>query len=382
MRKETISVEDRLFTNAPAFDFFQAVRVLSRLDPSRRPVGHAGPPRDEVVRFRAHLSLDFPASAVYDLAAATRDLAAPLMTVSFFGLYGPSGILPQHYTEHLIDQHLRGKKAEREKDKEPFRAWLDLFNHRLISLFFRAWEKYRFYLAYERGAFAQPEPDPFTQALFSLIGLGVKPLRDRLRVRVRETAAEGRTRERVLARIDDLALLYYSGLFRQRPRSAVALRAILEDYFDLPVEVQQFHGRWLHLDAAGRSRLGRNNSRLGIDTVAGEKVYEVQSKLRLRIGPLRRAQFDEFLPDRSPTGRRKALFLLIHLTRLFLGPELDFDVQIVLRAADVPPLSMKTGGPGLGPRLGWNTWTCTHTVEQDADDPVFEGQEVYWLRGK
>jgi type VI secretion system protein ImpH len=369
------SVEDRLFLDPPAFDFFQAVRVLSRLDPSRRPVGQAGPPRDEVVRFRAHLACDFPPSSIYDLQPPSRDLTAPLMTVTFFGLYGPSGILPRHYTDYLF----RLQREAKGQDKHALRAWLDLFNHRLISLFYRAWEKYRFPLAYESGAFAQPEPDPFTRAVFSLVGLGMPPLRDRLRVACRERVG-GRTRERVLARIDDLAVLYYAGLLARRPRSAVGLRQILEDFFDLPVQVQQFHGRWMAFEESSRWGLGEANSRLGVDAVAGERVFDVQSKLRLRIGPLAREQFDEFLPDKSPSPKRKAMFLLTHLARLYLGPAVDFDVQVVLRAQDVPPCRMRAGaGAGLGPRLGWNTWLCTHTAERDADDAVFEGDEVYWV---
>jgi type VI secretion system protein ImpH len=368
-----MNIAERLFAEGYAFDFFQAVRILGRLDPSRRPVGQAGPPRDEVVRFRALTSLTFPPSAIDEIQPPTRDLSTPIMTVTFFGLTGPSGILPRHYTEHLIRQEREAKG----KEKYAFRAWLDLFNHRLISLFYRAWEKYRFYLAYERGAYAQPEPDPFTGALFSIVGLGMASLRDRLRIACRQEEG-GRPHERVLARIDDLALLYYGGLLSQRPHSAVGLQAILEDFFDLPVQVQQFHGRWLEFDSGGQSRLGEANCGLGVDLTAGERVYDVQSKIRLRVGPLARTRFDALLPDRAPVPERKALFLLVQLARLYLGPELDFDVQVVLRKADVPPCRMKLGA-GFGPHLGWNTWLCTHIVEQDADDAVFEGEEVYWV---
>ncbi|HVS38694.1 MAG TPA: type VI secretion system baseplate subunit TssG [Gemmataceae bacterium] len=393
-----MNIADRLYADGAAFDFFQAVRVLARRDPTRRPVGLAASPREEVVRFRTPASLTFPASSIDEIRPPSGDLPMPIMTVTFFGLTGPSGALPRHYTEYVMRQERDGKGEE----KHAFRAWLDLFNHRLISLFYRAWEKYRFYLAYERGAYARPEPDPFTAALFSLIGLGSPSLRGRLRVACREQEEEGPPTilttvrgeglshlastlgsggrgsgpERVLARIDDLALLYYAGLLAQRPHSAVGLQAILEDFFGLPVRVQQFLGRWMLFDAAGQSKLGEANCGLGQDVTAGERVYDVQSKVRLRIGPLPRARFDAFLPDRSPVPERKAIFLMIHLTRLYLGPELDFDIQVVLRAADVPPCRMKTGA-GFGPRLGWNTWICTHTVEQDADDAVFEGEEVY-----
>src|SRR5262249_36542598 len=156
------------------------------------------------------------------------------MTVAFLGLTGPSGVLPRHYTELL----LRMEREANGSEKRALRAWLDLFNHRLISLFYRAWEKYRFYVAYERGEHAGREPDAFTQVLFSLAGLGVPKLRGRLRVVTPEGPGE-----RTVARIDDLALLHYSGYLAQRPRCATSLEALLGDYFGLAVRVEQFRGQ-------------------------------------------------------------------------------------------------------------------------------------------
>jgi type VI secretion system protein ImpH len=363
-----MTVAEHLFAEGYEFRFFQAVRLLQRLDPARKPVGRASLPREEAVRFRAHLSLSFAASDVYEiLRPAGEDRPVPLMTVTFMGLTGPKGVLPLHYTELLmrLDRDARGEV------RHASRAWLDQFNHRLISLFYRAWEKYRFPLAYERGEAFGPEPDPFTNCLFSIVGLGMRPLRERLRV---EKAADEDRRE-VLGRIDDLALLHFGGLLTQRPRSAVGLQALLEDYFGLSLQVLQFQGQWLHLGAANQSRLGGGNSLLGVNVVAGERVWDVQSKVRLRLGTLRRSRFDTFLPDRSPVAERKAFFLLCHLTRLYLGPDFDFDVQLVLCAADVPACQLAEGD-GLGPRLGWNTWLCSRPATRDADDAVFEGETV------
>jgi type VI secretion system protein ImpH len=365
------SLDERLFAEGFAFDFFQAVRVLERLQPGRKAVGQAGPPDQEVVRFRAHLSLNFPPSAIYEIAPPAGEPSSPLMTVSFLGLTGPSGVLPRHYTEML----LRLDREARGPERYALRAWLDLFNHRLIALFYRAWEKYRFYLAYERGTFALAEPDTFTRALYSLVGLGMAPLRNRLRVGTVERV-DGRPREKVLARIDDLALLHYGGILAQRPRSAVMLAALLGDYFGLAVEVGQVHGQWLQLDSGNQSQLGADNCELGVSMVAGERVWDVQSKLRLRLGPLRRAEFDAFLPDPTAVPQRKAFFLLAHLVRLYVGPDLDFDVQMVLWAADVPECQLDDSG-GLGPRLGWNTWLGSEARADDAEDAVFAGEEVF-----
>jgi type VI secretion system protein ImpH len=369
------SVEERLFTEGYAFDFFQAVRVLERLAPDRQPVGRTGPPGAETVRFRAYLSLGFPPSALYEVNRPTPDLPVPTMVVTFFGLTGPSGILPRHYTELLLGEE-RDRKGQ---EKRALRDWLDLFNHRLLALFYRAWEKYRFFIPYARGEFDRADPDPFTRCLLSLVGLGLPPLRNRLRVSRWEPDQEG-GHARDLAKIDDLALLHYSGFLSHRPRCAGSLEALLADYFQLPMRVQQFQGQWLVLDPTNQSRLGDpdGNCDLGVNLVAGERVWDVQNKIRVRLGPLRYSRFAEFLPDRAPVSRHKAFFLLVHLVRLYVGPELDIDVQLVLAAEDVPACHLEADADG--PRLGWNTWVTSGGFSHDALDAVFDGEEVYEVR--
>jgi type VI secretion system protein ImpH len=297
------------------------------------------------------------------------------MTVAFLGLTGPSGILPRHYTELLLRLDREGKGPE----KNALRDWLDLFNHRLISLFHRAWEKYRFYIPYARGEYSRTDLDAFTRALYSLIGLGFQSQQNRLRVSVWEQRAE-EPEERVLGGVDDLSLLFYSGFLAHRPRSAVALEALLQDYFQLKVTIQQFQGQWLHLDPSNQSTLSPGNNLLGVNVVAGERVWDVQGKFRIRLGPMRYATFSEFLPDRAVTTQRKAFYLLAHLVRYYVGAEFSFDVQLVLKAEDVPPCQL-ADGPGGGPRLGWNTWIISKTLDHDADDALFEGEELRWING-
>jgi len=372
-RRGPRTLERQLFEEGYSFDFFQAVRVLAKLDPTRQPVGRAGSPAREIARFRAHASLSFPPSAIYDIERSGEGRPAPLMIVAFLGLTGPSGILPRHYTELL----LRIDREVKHDEKHSLRDWLALFDHRLISLFYRAWEKYRFWIPYERGEYRLPEPDPFTRSLLSFIGLGMKPLRDRLGVSIIETI-DDQEREKPLARIDDLALLHYSGFLAQRTRNAISLEAMLQDYFQMPVRVRQFQGQWLLIGAGNQSRLAEGNNQLGLNVVAGERVWDVQSKFRVRVGPLRYPQFNEFLPDSAPVPRRKSFFLLSHLIRLYAGMELDFDVQLILKAEDVPPCRLDESD-GIGARLGWNTWLCSQPPLADADEAVFEGDPLRWI---
>lgn len=371
------SVRDKLFAEPFEFDFFQAVRVLERAQPGRKPVGLDHAPADEVARFRAHLSLAFPPSQIVALDRPTEDRPNPLATVTFFGLYGPSGVLPTHYTQMMMDivRDVRGP------ERRSLRDWLDLFDHRFVSHFYRAWEKYRFFIPFERGEARGKEPDTFTLAVRSLMGLGSAGHRGRLEVRHAELDARNRTHDwgqahevPALARIDDIALLYYAGFFAQKPRNVTNLRLMLGDYFRVPVEVQQFRGQWLPLAPETQTRLGGHGS-LGIDAVAGDRVWDVQSRFRVRVGPLAYRQFEDLLPDRTPLSERKTFFLFAQLARLFAGPELDFDLQLVLAAAEVPELVL-ADGPGAGPRLGWNAWLISTTPAAPADDAVFDAEWV------
>jgi type VI secretion system protein ImpH len=363
-------VSDLLFADGPAFDFFQAVRLLERLYPERKAVGREALPETEVVRFRSLASLAFPPSSIYEVEPPNADRQMSRIVQTFLGLTGPSGVLPRHYTQMLLDLGRDVKGPERRSLGD----FLALFDHRVVSLFYRAWEKYRFFVPYERGEAWWTEPDAFTSALYSLIGMGTPRLRGRLRVANRTDVEEAQ--ERPLARVEDLALLYYAGFLTQRPRNAANLSAMLTDYFDLPAAVKQFQGQWLLLEKSDQTCLGAHGA-LGVSAIAGDRVWDVQAKFRIKLGPLKRHRFEEFLPDKSATPRRKSLFLLAQLTRLYAGPELDFDLQLMLEATEVPPC--RIGGDGFGARLGWNTWLLSKPRDADADDAIFVADENVWL---
>lgn len=372
------SVQAQLFAEPYTFDFFQAVLLLERVLPECRPVGFEGAPRNEVVRFGVTQSTAFPASSIHDIHLPSKPFEPPTMLVNFMGLTGPSGVLPRHYTELLVRLSRQAKGSE----KDALAAWFDLFNHRLISLFFRAWEKYRFNIPYSRGEYNDRDPDAFTTALLSTAGLGMSPLRNRLVVSTWEAGSESTgigTTAKQVAKIDDLSLIYFSGLLSQRPRTAINLQALLAGYFRLPTSVVQFQGQWLTLEDLNQSKLQRHaNNQLGMNAVVGERVWDLQSKVRIRLGTLTYQQFVELLPDRAGVPERKTFFLLSHLTRLYLGAELDFDVQLVLQGDQVPEVQLDSSKP-VGPRLGWNTWLRSEPFQHDADDAVFEGDDARWL---
>jgi type VI secretion system protein ImpH len=335
-------LEQLLFEEGYRFDFFQAVRLLERLYPDHQPVGRDANPSREVGRFHALLSLSFPPSAVHEIAPPKDGSGPAHMTVAFMGLIGASGVLPRHYTE-LVQERVRRKDSA-------LRDFLDLFNHRLISLFYRAWEKHRFPIAYEQAITRGEWPDRFSQYLFDVIGLGTKGLRDRQAVA-------------------DEVFLYYAGLLGQHPRSASALEGILRDYFGAPVAVQQFVGQWLPLPEASRSRLGPRgmNHALGTSAVAGGRVWDQQAKFTVRLGPLTFAEFCRFLPVGD------AFRTLVEMIRFCAGQECDFDIQLLLRAAEVPACRLGETSASA-PRLGWSTWLKSQAFGRDADDTILAGR--------
>jgi type VI secretion system protein ImpH len=336
------SIAELLFLAGFEFDFFQAVCLLAQLRRELKPVGTAAAPNVEVVRFRARNSLEFPPSAVHSIEEDSG--GPPYMTVAFLGLTGPKGTLPTHYTEMLLERERTGDRA--------LTDFLDIFNHRLISLFYRAWEKHHFSIGYERAHRTRSGEDPFTWYLYNLIGMGTEGLRGRLP-------------------FSDQVLLRYAGLIAQRPHSASALGGILRDYLGVPVEILQFQPRRHRLEEQDLCRPGQEtiSNQLGMGAVAGDAVWNAQAAFRVRIGPVSLTRFREFLPDGEAFRKVTAL------VRLFAERSLEFDIQPVLKAGEVPYCEL-TRNDKNAPRLGWLGWLKVKTFERDAEDAVFRAERV------
>lgn len=322
---------DQLATAAPEFEFFQAVRILQRVQPNRELVGYHGTPAHEAVRFSVPASLRFPQQPVQDLQLLQD--APPLMSVLFMGLIGPSGVLPTHLTAYVMDRVAARDHA--------MRAFLDLFQHRFVSLFYRAWERHRFAVPYERG-----DAVPFLRYLLSILGLGLPSLTQR-------------------QDIPDEALAYYSGLLSQRPRSKAGLEQILADFFQIPVQVLTLTGGWRPLDQSSWTLLdeGRVSEQLGVGVVLGDEIWDPQSRITLRIGPLTRTRYEDFLPGGKDYGPLRAF------ARFYCGDALDVDVQLVLDRTHAPALTLAVEDTEPQ-RLGWSTWLHTKPPQHDPDDAV------------
>lgn len=312
------------------FTFYQAVRLLLRLRNSAL---------DDAVHFSAHSTLSFPASEVH--ALTVRPTGPADMTVNFMGLTGPVGVLPGNYTEAIIEQERQRRHA--------LRDFLDIFNHRLIALYYAAWEKYRFAIALERGGNA----DQFMAALRAVIGIATPGLQERAG---REYSADPRSA------VPDQALCFYAGLLSRHARSAGSLQQLLASYFGVKVEIEQFVTVWRQLDVDTQCMFGDKQTpsqRLGLGAVAGDEVQDASSVVRIRLGPMSRDHYVSFLPGGDAWGPLRTLL------RMF-SDELDFEIQLVLEREQVP--ESRIGISDL--RLGWLTWMPAAARDADVSDTV------------
>ncbi len=329
------NLEEKFFDEFSSFDFFQAIRVLEKLYPEKTPVGRGITPKDELVKFRGNPSLRFPPSqigSVEKIVDRDSDQESVEMMVNFMGMIGIAGVLPVNYSEVITDRAQFRDTALWE--------FTDIFTHRMVSLFYRAWEKYRFPVQYERGN------DDFTAYLYDFTGLGTKGLRE----------GAGFSAER---------LLPYAGLVVQKPRSAVSLSQIVEDYFGVFAKIMQFYGQWLDLDRESITNLAKANSNLGENAIIGTRIWDQQSKFRLVLGPMSYSRFRDFLPNGAGIKPLKSI------VNLMTGIEFDFDVQLKLLKPQVPSCILTTRAKRR-PMLGWTSWLKSKPFENDDDQVVLQ----------
>lgn len=319
-----------LFEEPYRFEFFQAVRLFERIFPAKAPVGGDALPAQESIRFRSRIALDFPSSEIQEIRQPKDEDGAIEMLVNFMGMVGVSGVMPTHYTELVLDR-------VRHQDTAMW-SFLDIFTHRAVSMFFRAWEKYRFPVAYERGN------DDFTSYLFDIAGLGTRGLRGRMG-------------------LDDESLLPYTALIAQKPHSQNAVGNVVSDYFSVPAMIEQFYGQWLPLNKQDLTKVGVENSLLGLTAIAGSRIWHQQTKFRIKLGALAFNQFHAFLPTGSAYEKLRSI------VKFMVGLEFDFDVQLKLKAAEVPGTVLTTRAVRK-PMLGWTSFLKSQPFKADDEQLV------------
>ncbi len=308
-----------------AFDFYAAVRLLQSQAPGKPRIGHSWSPAQDPVRFAQSPALDFAPSTLERFQQSGPD-RPPVLYARHFGLFGPNGPLPLCLTEFARQRVMHhGDKT--------FVAFCNVFHHRLVSFFFRAWAD-----AQKTVDFDRPDEQNWTYYIGALVGLGMDSLLGH-------------------DQVPDRAKFFFAGRLAQQNRNAEGLEAIVREFFGIPVELQTFVGRWLDLPPDSTCELGRSraNGKLGSTAIAGSRVWTCQHHFRLHFGPMSLAEFKRMLPNGSSFQR------LRDWVRLYAGEHYSWEVELVLKGRDVPPTQLGRAG-----RLGWDTWATTGRFASDA----------------
>ena len=324
---QSLTLLAELAENPYKFEFFQALRLLEAMHPEQPGLGRTSRASQDPILLGQEPSLAFATSMLAGFEPA-REGHKGRLDVLFFGLFGPNGPMPLHLTEYARDR-------DRQEHDPTMRRFADVFHHRMLSLFYRAWAD-----AQPTVAFDRPEQSRFFDYVGSLFGLGAPGSRDH-------------------DELPDHARLYLAGLLGLQTRPAVGLEAALEEYLSVPTSIEEFSGEWLELPDENRLYLGRSarSGRLGVNTTAGGRTWYCQGLITVVCGPLAFADFRRLLPDRDSLPRVRGLI------RTYAGDELRWELRLVLRASDVPSVALGETG-----ELGWTSWLGTRSSPTDADD--------------
>jgi type VI secretion system protein ImpH len=326
-RNQTYALKLTCLENPVGLSFFQTVRRVECLFPDLPRIGHALRSSDEPVQFCQAPSLIFSPATLQGYVPPG-DNSKPRLMVNFMGLLGPQGPMPLHITDYVHDR-------EHNHDDPTLARFLDIFNHRMISLFYRAWACNRQTISYDR-----PQEDRFAAYIGSLFGMGTKLFRFR-------------------DHVPDQAKLHFSGFLTCQTRHAEGLRAILTDFFGIKTVIKEFVGQLILIPENCRCRLGEttDTATLGVNTVVGSQAWDFQQKFRIVLGPMTLKKYEQMLPG----GTRYKI--LRDWVRNYVGDALKWELQLILKAAEVPEIRLGKSGC-----LGWTTWLRTTPFETDVKD--------------
>ena len=327
--REALELAQALERAPYKYNFFQLLRMVDALHPKLPRMGCAARPADEALRLGQEPSLSFAPSMLAKFKPAS-DGRRDYLAGYFFGLFGPNGPLPLHLTEYVSDR-------EKTKHDPTFRRFADIFHHRMMALFYRAWAECEPTVQSDR-----PAEDRFATYVGSTFGIGMAALQER-------------------DVLPDSAKLHLAGRLSMQTRPVEGLQAILEELFQVPMQVEQYIGEWMTLPAESHLRLGvsPDSGNLGRTATLGGSVRGGQHKFRICCGPLDLGDFQSFLPGGT------SLQKLAATVRNYVGDELDWEVRLLCKGPEVPTTRL-----GITGQLGWTSWVGQRDGSLDAGDVI------------
>ena len=323
-----MSILKEISENPHQFGFYEAMRLIECFNKDKLRIGTTLRSKDDMVRLGQKPSSAFAPSTLASAQLEKDDLLS--LKVYFFGMFGPNGALPLHLTEYA-NERLRNARDE------SLIQFMDIFHHRMLCLFYRAWANKEPTVHYDR-----PDEDRFHVYTGSLLGIGSPEMQNR-------------------DDMQDNTKMHYVGHMSSQTHHAEGLASILQSYFQVPVRIKEFLGEWLTIPKENRCYLGTSlaGGKLGEDAVIGGKSWQRQYKFRVLIGPMELEEFEGLLP-----GKEK-MKLVATIIKNYVGLELNWDVNLILRKEKIPQTKLGSYG-----QLGFTSWLHSQPPTEDSRDFV------------
>jgi type VI secretion system protein ImpH len=304
---------DALLRKSPRLNFFQFCQLLERQ--GTLGIGTLDTAAHEPVRFCSSPKLGFPGTELVSVESGT---VRPIVRTSFLGLYGVNAAMASHFIDDI---------ALRRSGHEAVMAFLDMFNHRIATLLYRAWRKYRYVATWQIGA-----SDEISRHLLCLAGFGIGD----------KAQSAGLSESRVLGLL---------GLLTQRTRTAEGLQGVIA--IAVPgagVLVDMWHPVWMALDAPARIGPAKHSSaKLGRDHVLGRRMTDKSATVRVTLMPTNVGQVNDLLPD-APLHRE-----VMSLLRVYIGHKVDVVLRMDIPTSLAPLLRLGRTAGAVNGRLAWTT---------------------------
>lgn len=323
----------KLQSRPDRFGLYTALRAVECAHPDQPRIGQASHLVDEPFRIAQMPSMNFAASSISNVDQTKQGQIRIWQSV--LGLFGPNGPLPLHLTETAW------QRLHNHSDPT-ITGFLNLFHHRLLSLFYRARADAEPALHFDR-----PHQDRFQDYVGSLCGLGTEAFRDR-------------------DAMPDMAKLHFAGRLGSQAKNSEGLEEILATYLQLPIRIEQFAGQWIALPIDSRNAIGtrRSTSLLGRSATIGSHVWDCQQKFRIVVGPVNLDDYERLLPGGDSLKRLRAV------VRNYLGHELQWEVQVRIQKDAVPRMQL-----GVQGSLGWRDWLSNEPMPAERGDLVLQDDE-------
>lgn len=287
------------------YDFHCAIQRIEQMHPEAASLGEGDDPSHEAVILKSHISDAIPD---HELHTIENERTRPIVWMNLVSLGGRGGPLPEVYSDML-------KERQRYKD-HAFRDFLDIFNHRLASLWYRLRQK-------------------------TLAGFVQKPAKE-TPVGEAGLCLSGIPNTKILEKttLKPSLLLAAQTLLWARHRSVESLKTLLEDYFHYSVKIEPWQGGWNNISDNETTRLGGPWNALGRDTILGKRSWNAMQGLHLHI-------YNVNAHMKFPEAQWRDVL------RLYIGLHMRVHITLHYDRPNIQPIRLR---PKKGFFLGRNTW--------------------------